>query len=110
MSVSADLTMEQPQGHACTACQTVFEDPEKQRKHYKTDWHRFVLWGLKMRIFKAALLLLISHFRYNLKRKAAEMPPLPLEAFLAKMSTHEEQMKVCGLVGCTLFRLQFYCC
>ena len=33
-------------------------------------------------------------FRYNLKRKAAEMPPLPLEAFLAKMSTHEEQMKV----------------
>jgi len=63
--------MEQPQGHACTACQTVFEDPEKQRKHYKTDWHR-----------------------YNLKRKAAEMPPLPLEAFLAKMSTHEEQMKL----------------
>ena len=34
------------------------------------------------------------HFRYNLKRKAAEMPPLPLESFLAKMSTHEEQMKV----------------
>ena len=33
-------------------------------------------------------------FRYNLKRKAAEMPPLPLDAFLAKMSTHEAQMKV----------------
>lgn len=62
---------QQQQSHACTACQTMFDDSEKQRKHYKTDWHR-----------------------YNLKRKVAEMPPLPLEAFLAKMSTHEKQMKV----------------
>ena len=33
---------EQPGMHACTACQTMFDDPDMQRKHYKTDWHRSV--------------------------------------------------------------------
>ena len=34
---------QQQAGHACTACQTMFDDPDKQRKHYKTDWHRSVV-------------------------------------------------------------------
>ena len=67
MSVSADLTMEQPQGHACTACQTVFEDPEKQRKHYKTDWHRFVLWGFNENFNERVT---FSNFPFQVQSKA----------------------------------------
>ena len=33
----------QQPSHACTACQIIFDDPDKQRKHYKTDWHRSVM-------------------------------------------------------------------
>ena len=42
----------------CITCQVVFENPEYQRVHYKTDWHR-----------------------YNLKRKVAELPPVSAENF-----------------------------
>lgn len=58
--------------HTCMTCKVSFAEGDLQRDHYKTDWHR-----------------------YNLKRKVAEMAPVTLEVFRQKMSTHEEQMKVC---------------
>ncbi len=57
--------------HQCMACQVGFSDPESQREHYKTDWHR-----------------------YNLKRKVAEMAPVSKEIFDQRMATHEAQMKL----------------
>ena len=45
-------------GYTCITCRVAFVDPELQRSHYKTDWHR-----------------------YNLKRKVAELPPVTAENF-----------------------------
>lgn len=46
----------------CITCRVAFADGEIQRRHYKTDWHR-----------------------YNLKRKVAEMPPVTAEVFQKKV-------------------------
>lgn len=48
--------------YTCITCRVGFADSEMQRKHYKTDWHR-----------------------YNLKRKVAEMPPVSAEVFQEKV-------------------------
>lgn len=48
----------QQQGYTCITCRVVFVDPELQRAHYKTDWHR-----------------------YNLKRKVAELAPVTADDF-----------------------------
>ena len=45
-------------GYTCITCRVAFVDPDLQRSHYKTDWHR-----------------------YNLKRKVAELPPVTAENF-----------------------------
>ncbi|KOC61220.1 Zinc finger protein 622 [Habropoda laboriosa] len=42
----------------CITCRVAFRDLEIQRQHYKSDWHR-----------------------YNLKRKVADLPPVPVEEF-----------------------------
>ncbi len=55
----------------CITCAVAFKEPEAQREHYKTDWHR-----------------------YNLKRKMAELPPITEKDFKSKMAKHEEQRKV----------------
>ena len=44
--------------YTCITCQVAFVDPDLQRAHYKTDWHR-----------------------YNLKRKVAELPPVTADGF-----------------------------
>lgn len=49
-------------GYTCITCRVAFVDPELQRSHYKTDWHR-----------------------YNLKRKVAELPPVTAENFKEKV-------------------------
>lgn len=58
----------------CITCQVSFQDPELQRGHYKTDWHR-----------------------YNLKRKVAELPPVTAENFkqrvLSQCAAAEEETK-----------------
>lgn len=46
----------------CITCRVSFADSDIQRRHYKTDWHR-----------------------YNLKRKVAEMPPVTAEVFQQKV-------------------------
>ncbi|XP_022204329.2 zinc finger protein 622 [Nilaparvata lugens] len=48
--------------YTCITCRVAFNDVEFQRKHYKTDWHR-----------------------YNLKRKVAELPPVTAEDFQKKV-------------------------
>lgn len=71
------------QGYTCITCRVVFLDPELQRAHYKTDWHR-----------------------YNLKRKVAELPPVTADDFqqrvLAQRAAdreselrHDEYCQVC---------------
>lgn len=57
-------------GFTCITCAVAFQDADLQRDHYKTDWHR-----------------------YNLKRKVAELSPVTLDDFTARMSKHEAQMK-----------------
>lgn len=69
-----------PSGHSasmmssytCISCRVQFADPDVQRAHYKTDWHR-----------------------YNLKRKVANMPPVTAENFqervLAQRAAAEQQ-------------------
>lgn len=58
----------------CITCRVAFADGEIQRRHYKTDWHR-----------------------YNLKRKVAEMAPVTAEVFeqkvLAQKAEQEAQQK-----------------
>ncbi|XP_011299205.1 zinc finger protein 622 [Fopius arisanus] len=44
--------------YTCITCRVAFRDLDIQRQHYKSDWHR-----------------------YNLKRKVAELPPVPVEEF-----------------------------
>ena len=60
--------------YTCITCRVSFTDPELQRGHYKTDWHR-----------------------YNLKRKVAELPPVTAENFKQRVLTQravaEEQTK-----------------
>ncbi|XP_075069017.1 cytoplasmic 60S subunit biogenesis factor ZNF622 [Mixophyes fleayi] len=60
--------------YTCISCRVAFADPDIQRAHYKTDWHR-----------------------YNLKRKVADMPPVTAENFqervLAQRAVAKEQSK-----------------
>ncbi|NP_001080550.1 zinc finger protein 622 L homeolog [Xenopus laevis] len=60
--------------YTCISCRVAFADPDIQRAHYKTDWHR-----------------------YNLKRKVADMLPVTAENFqervLAQRAVVEEQSK-----------------
>lgn len=51
----------------CITCQVVFNNPELQRDHYKSDWHR-----------------------YNLKRKVAGIPPVTLEDFEIRVKEHRD--------------------
>ncbi|KAI8332905.1 C2H2 type zinc-finger-domain-containing protein [Chlamydoabsidia padenii] len=46
----------------CLACQVAFPTSERQRSHYRTDWHK-----------------------YNLKRKVAELTPVSAEQFAQKV-------------------------
>lgn len=54
--------------YTCITCRVGFADGDLQRKHYKTDWHR-----------------------YNLKRKVAEMPPVSVEVFQEKVLTQRAE-------------------
>lgn len=52
----------------CIACHVAFADPEVQRAHYKSDWHR-----------------------YNLKRKVLAMPPVSAATFQDKVLEHRDE-------------------
>ena len=71
--LSTVLNMATP-SYTCITCRVSFTDPELQRGHYKTDWHR-----------------------YNLKRKVAELPPVTAENFKQRVLTQravaEEETK-----------------
>eukprot|EP00040_Diaphanoeca_grandis_P001167 m.17661 g.17661 ORF g.17661 m.17661 type:complete len:470 (+) comp11599_c1_seq1:238-1647(+) len=54
----------------CMACRVGFHEPEAQRNHYKTDWHR-----------------------YNLKRKMAELTPITATDFRLKVTQQQLQKK-----------------
>ncbi|XP_018413955.1 PREDICTED: zinc finger protein 622 isoform X2 [Nanorana parkeri] len=60
--------------YTCITCRVAFVNPNSQRAHYKTDWHR-----------------------YNLKRKVGDMHPVTAENFqervLAQRAVVEEQSK-----------------
>lgn len=62
----------------CITCRVSFADPDFQRAHYKTDWHR-----------------------YNLKRKVAELPPVTAENYrdrvisLQAVAKEEAKHEVC---------------
>lgn len=55
----------------CVTCNIAYNDADLQRDHYKTDWHR-----------------------YNLKRKVAELPPIPYEAFQEKLEQQKVQVSL----------------
>lgn len=55
----------------CITCRVSFADSDIQRRHYKTDWHR-----------------------YNLKRKVAEMPPVTAEVFQQKVLAQKAEVEV----------------
>ncbi|KAI7865148.1 C2H2 type zinc-finger-domain-containing protein [Spinellus fusiger] len=63
----------------CLACQVAFPTGDRQRAHYRTDWHK-----------------------YNLKRKIAELAPIDAEQFahkvLAQQAIGREQEERSGLV------------
>lgn len=62
-------TMSTTDMFTCVTCNIAFDDPELQRAHYKTDWHR-----------------------YNLKRKVAEMPAINLQDFLERVQLQKIQV------------------
>lgn len=52
----------------CNTCGIAFNEPEFQREHMKTEWHR-----------------------YNLKRRVADLPPIPADIFAQKMHQVQKQ-------------------
>lgn len=54
----------------CITCRVSFADSDIQRRHYKTDWHR-----------------------YNLKRKVAEMLPVTAEVFQQKVLAQKAEVE-----------------
>lgn len=54
----------------CITCRVSFADSDIQRRHYKTDWHR-----------------------YNLKRKVAEMPSVTAEVFQQKVLAQKAEVE-----------------
>ncbi|KAI7890796.1 non-SMC mitotic condensation complex subunit 1 [Mucor mucedo] len=68
----------------CLACQVAFPSTDRQRAHYRTDWHK-----------------------YNLKRKIMNLPPFTAEVFaqkvLAQQAKGKEEEERQGLVyECTI--------
>ncbi|GFZ49114.1 hypothetical protein JCM24511_06864 [Saitozyma sp. JCM 24511] len=55
----------------CISCRVAFEAAAEQRQHFATDWHR-----------------------YNMKRRVADLPPLPAAAFNEKVLERREQNAV----------------
>lgn len=53
----------------CISCHVAFKEPNVQREHYKTDWHR-----------------------YNLKRKVVDLPPVTAEGI--KLLFHFTQLMI----------------
>ncbi|KAI9469694.1 MAG: C2H2 type zinc-finger-domain-containing protein [Benjaminiella poitrasii] len=73
----------------CLACQVAFQTTERQRAHYRTDWHK-----------------------YNLKRKIAQLSPVTAEQFaqkvLARQTRGREEEKRQGLVyECVICRKSY---
>ena len=58
----------------CISCRVIFNIPELQREHYKTEWHR-----------------------YNLKRKIAELPPITLENFDTRITEQNLNVSIIEL-------------
>ncbi|EFX85155.1 putative zinc finger protein [Daphnia pulex] len=52
----------------CISCHVAFKEPNIQREHYKTDWHR-----------------------YNLKRKVVDLPPVTAEVFQQRVLEQRTQ-------------------
>lgn len=74
----------------CLACQVAFPTTDRQRAHYRTDWHK-----------------------YNLKRKIAQLPSLSAEKFaqkvLAQQTKGREEAERQGLVyECTICRKSYF--
>lgn len=55
-----------PDSYTCISCRVLFQTPELQREHFKSDWHR-----------------------YNLKRKVAGIPPSTLVQFELKTKQYK---------------------
>ena len=55
----------------CVTCNIAFNDPEFQREHYKSDWHR-----------------------YNLKRKVAELSPVDFKDFTTRAQAQKAEVRV----------------
>ncbi|KAG1466572.1 hypothetical protein G6F46_001823 [Rhizopus delemar] len=73
----------------CLACQVAFPSSERQRTHYRSDWHK-----------------------YNLKRKIAQLAPINAEQFaqkvLAQQTKGREEEERQGLVyECSLCRKSY---
>lgn len=58
----SELRFDPSTGLTCIACRLVFANGDIQRQHYQDEWHR-----------------------YNLKRKAADLPPVTAEQFQQKV-------------------------
>lgn len=73
----------------CITCKVAFVDPDIQRQHYKSDWHR-----------------------YNLKRKVAELPPVTDDEFqrrVVKQQNLEAENEKDKRMYCVACRRNFVC-
>ncbi|KAI8092764.1 C2H2 type zinc-finger-domain-containing protein [Halteromyces radiatus] len=73
----------------CLACQVAFPTSERQRSHYRTDWHK-----------------------YNLKRKVADLSPVSAEQFAQKVLAQqaigrEEEEKANVIYECGVCRRSY---
>ncbi|KAJ8654524.1 hypothetical protein O0I10_009830 [Lichtheimia ornata] len=74
----------------CLACHVAFPTSERQRDHYRTDWHK-----------------------YNLKRKVAELAPVSAQQFAEKLMAsqqkgQEEQEKMGLIYECPTCKKSYY--
>lgn len=68
--MTSDPVMSSLSTYTCITCRVSFAEPDIQRAHYKTDWHR-----------------------YNLKRKVAELPPVTAENFQDRVLSQQAPAK-----------------
>jgi hypothetical protein len=56
--------------YTCVTCNVAFREAEKQRLHYKSDWHR-----------------------YNLKRKIADLAPVSAQIFAERVQLQKSELE-----------------
>ncbi|RDW63365.1 hypothetical protein BP6252_10910 [Coleophoma cylindrospora] len=74
--------------YSCTSCQISFQDGPEQRVHMKTPWQY-----VEINAPRSTSQELTSNSVYNIKRRIASLPPIPLDVFETQIEKKNETSK-----------------